>query len=247
MTASRSTGSAARGRPAPGRPVTRRPTPRPAPPTGPRRARRARGAGEGEAPQPRGRAPRTRRPRRLRARARAHRGDRGADRAHGGGQADQQGALTAIAAEPFGFVVLVVSSPGSSRSGRGRALAAPTGFRWASGWARTQRRIGAGATALGVLAWPSSACACSSPARPGRAAAARSRPPRACSRCPRARSSWASSGLIILVVAGATAWAGITARLRRGPRLVPAARAAAPTGAAGWGSPATSCAPSRSR
>ena len=69
----------------------------------------------------------------------------------GGGQADQQGALSTLAAEPFGFVLIVVIVIGLVAFGVWQGLAAATGFRWASGWARTQRRIAAGATAIGVL------------------------------------------------------------------------------------------------
>ena len=69
----------------------------------------------------------------------------------GGGQADQQGALSTLAAEPFGFVLIVVIVIGLVAFGIWQGVAAATGFRWASGWARTQRRIASGATAVGVL------------------------------------------------------------------------------------------------
>jgi hypothetical protein len=69
----------------------------------------------------------------------------------GGGQADQQGALSTLAAEPFGFALIMVIVIGLVAFGVWQGLAAATGFRWASGWARTQRRIAAGATAVGVL------------------------------------------------------------------------------------------------
>ncbi|MEJ2870012.1 DUF1206 domain-containing protein [Actinomycetospora sp. OC33-EN08] len=69
----------------------------------------------------------------------------------GGGQADQQGALGAIAAEPFGVVVIVVIVLGLLAFGVWQGLAAATGFRWTSGWDRTEKRIGSGARAVAVL------------------------------------------------------------------------------------------------
>jgi hypothetical protein len=68
-----------------------------------------------------------------------------------GGQADQQGALSAIASEPLGLVGIGVLVLGLLAFGVWHGLAAITGFRWASGWDRTQKRIGSGARALAVL------------------------------------------------------------------------------------------------
>jgi hypothetical protein len=69
----------------------------------------------------------------------------------GGGQADQQGALSTIAGEPFGVVVIVVIVLGLLAFGIWQGLAAVAGYRWTSGWDRTQKRIGSGARALAVL------------------------------------------------------------------------------------------------
>jgi hypothetical protein len=68
-----------------------------------------------------------------------------------GGQADQQGALATIAAEPLGLVLIGVIVLGLVAFGIWHGLAAVTGFRWASGWDRTQKRIGSGARALAVF------------------------------------------------------------------------------------------------
>ena len=132
----------------------------------------------------------------------------------GGGQADQQGALIAIAAEPFGFVVLVVVV---DRARRVRQLAGArgrgTGFRWASGWERTQRRIGAGATAarrarvalIGVRLLVTGSSGSSSSGSQETTAGLLALPAR-----PAHRRAWSRS--IILVIAGATAWTGIRGR-----------------------------------
>jgi hypothetical protein len=68
-----------------------------------------------------------------------------------GGQADQQGALSAIASEPLGVVGIGVLVLGLVAFGVWHGLAAATGFRWASGWDRTQKRIGSGARAVAVF------------------------------------------------------------------------------------------------
>ncbi|NMO93502.1 DUF1206 domain-containing protein [Actinomycetospora sp. TBRC 11914] len=68
-----------------------------------------------------------------------------------GGQADQQGALATIAAEPLGLVLIGVIVVGLVAFGIWHGLAALTGFRWTSGWDRTQKRIGSGARALAVF------------------------------------------------------------------------------------------------
>ena len=72
----------------------------------------------------------------------------------GGGQADQQGALSTLAGEPYGIAMIVVLVLGLVAFGVWQGLAAVTGFRWASGWARTQRRIAAGGTPSASSSWP---------------------------------------------------------------------------------------------
>lgn len=129
----------------------------------------------------------------------------------GGGQADQQGALTAIAAEPFGFVVLVVVVAGLVAFGAWQGLAALTGFRWASGWARTQRRIGAGAKALGVLAVALIGLRLLVTGSSGSSSGGSQQATAGLLALPAGQVLVGVVGLIILVVAGATAWAGITA------------------------------------
>ena len=66
-----------------------------------------------------------------------------------GGQADQQGALAAIASEPPGLVGIGVTVLGLVAFGVWQGLA--TGFREASGRDRAQKRIGSGARALAVF------------------------------------------------------------------------------------------------
>jgi Domain of Unknown Function (DUF1206) len=129
----------------------------------------------------------------------------------GGGQADQQGALTAIAAEPFGFVVLVVVVAGLVAFGAWQGLAALTGFRWASGWERTQRRIGAGAKAIGVLAVALIGLRLLVTGSSGSSSGGSQQATAGLLALPAGQVLVGVVGLIVLVVAGATAWAGITA------------------------------------
>ncbi|PVZ10945.1 DUF1206 domain-containing protein [Actinomycetospora cinnamomea] len=70
---------------------------------------------------------------------------------HGGGQADQQGALAAIAGEPFGFVAIIAVVVGLVAFAIWQGLAAATGFRWTSGGERVRKRVGAGAKTIAVL------------------------------------------------------------------------------------------------
>jgi hypothetical protein len=129
----------------------------------------------------------------------------------GGGQADQQGALTAIAAEPFGFVVLVVVVAGLVAFGAWQGLAALTGFRWASGWERTQRRIGAGAKALGVLAVALIGLRLLVTGSSGSSSGGSQQATAGLLALPAGQVLVGVVGVIVLVVAGATAWSGITA------------------------------------
>lgn len=70
----------------------------------------------------------------------------------GGGQPDQQGALTGLAGSTVGFVALAVVVVGLVAFALWQGLAAATGFRWTSGSTRFRKRVGAGAKTVAVLA-----------------------------------------------------------------------------------------------
>jgi len=129
----------------------------------------------------------------------------------GGGQADQQGALSAIAAEPFGFVVLVVVVAGLVAFAIWQGLAAATGFRWASGWDRTQRRIGAGGKAVGVLAVAIIGVRLLVTGSSGSSSGGSQQATAGLLALPAGQVLVGVVGLVVLVVAAATAWSGFTA------------------------------------
>jgi Domain of Unknown Function (DUF1206) len=129
----------------------------------------------------------------------------------GGGQADQQGALSAIAAEPFGFVVLVVVVAGLVAFAIWQGLAAATGFRWASGWERTQRRIGAGGKAAGVLAVALIGVRLLVTGSSGSSSGGSQQATAGLLALPAGQVLVGVVGLVVLVVAVATAWSGFTA------------------------------------
>ncbi len=126
----------------------------------------------------------------------------------GGGQADQQGALTTLAAEPFGFALIVVIVIGLVAFGVWQGLAAATGFRWASGWARTQRRIAAGATAIGVLFVALIGVQLLVTGSSGSSSAGSQQTTAGLLALPGGQLIVGVVALVVLVIAGATAWTG---------------------------------------
>ncbi|HWN25599.1 MAG TPA: DUF1206 domain-containing protein [Actinomycetospora sp.] len=126
----------------------------------------------------------------------------------GGGQADQQGALTTVAAEPFGFALIVVIIIGLVAFGVWQGLAAATGFRWASGWARTQRRIAAGATAIGVLFVALIGVQLLVTGSSGSSSAGSQQTTAGLLALPGGQLIVGVVALVVLVIAGATAWTG---------------------------------------
>ncbi|MDD7969193.1 DUF1206 domain-containing protein [Actinomycetospora lemnae] len=127
----------------------------------------------------------------------------------GGGQADQQGAVATLAAEPFGFVVLIVIVVGLVAFGIWQGLAAATGFRWATGWARTQRRIAAGATAVGVLFVALVGVQLLVTGSSGSSSGGSQQTTAGLLALPGGRFIVFGIALVVLVIAGATAWTGI--------------------------------------
>lgn len=70
----------------------------------------------------------------------------------GGGQPDQQGALTGLTGSGIGVAVLAVMVVGLLAFAVWQGLAAAAGFRWTSGMTRVRKRVGAGAKTIAVLA-----------------------------------------------------------------------------------------------
>ena len=70
----------------------------------------------------------------------------------GGGQPDQQGALTGLTGSGLGIAVLAVMVVGLVAFAVWQGLAAAAGFRWTSGMTRVRKRVGAGAKTVAVLA-----------------------------------------------------------------------------------------------
>jgi hypothetical protein len=126
----------------------------------------------------------------------------------GGGQADQQGALSTLAAEPFGFALIIVIVIGLVAFGVWQGLAAATGFRWASGWARTQRRIAAGATAIGVLFVALIGVQLLVTGSSGSSSAGSQQTTAGLLALPGGQLIVGVVALVVLVIAGATAWTG---------------------------------------
>ncbi|GAA4842699.1 DUF1206 domain-containing protein [Actinomycetospora corticicola] len=127
----------------------------------------------------------------------------------GGGQADQQGALSAIAGEPFGVVVIVVIVLGLVAFGVWQSLAAIAGYRWASGWDRAQKRIGSGARALAVLGVAVLGVRLLVTGSSGSSTGGSQEATAGVLALPGGRVLIALVALVVLIAAGATAWTGI--------------------------------------
>jgi hypothetical protein len=127
----------------------------------------------------------------------------------GGGQADQQGALSTLATEPFGFALIIVIVVGLVAFGIWQGLAAATGFRWASGWDRTQRRIAAGATAIGVLFVALIGVQLLVTGSSGSSSSGSQQTTAGLLALPGGRLIVGVVALVVLVIAGATAWTGV--------------------------------------
>lgn len=127
----------------------------------------------------------------------------------GGGQADQQGALATLAAEPFGFALIIVIVIGLVAFGVWQGVAAVTGFRWATGWARTQRRIASGATAIGVLFVALIGVQLLVTGSSGSSSGGSQQTTASLLALPGGRLIVGVVAIVVLVIAGATAWTGI--------------------------------------
>ncbi|MDL5154905.1 DUF1206 domain-containing protein [Actinomycetospora termitidis] len=127
----------------------------------------------------------------------------------GGGQADQQGALSTIAGEPFGVVVIVVIVLGLLAFGVWQGLAALTGFRWASGWDRAQKRIGSGARAVAVLGVAFLGVRLLVTGSAGSSTGGSQQATAGVLALPGGRVLVGLGALVVLIAAGATIWTGV--------------------------------------
>ena len=128
----------------------------------------------------------------------------------GRGEPDQQGALAAVAARPLGVVALVVVVGGLVAFAVWQGLAAATGFRWTSGGERVRKRVGAGAKTVAVLAVAAVGVRLLAT---GSAGSGSSGPQKASAdllTLPGGQVAVALVGVAVLVVAGATAYTGVT-------------------------------------
>jgi hypothetical protein len=127
----------------------------------------------------------------------------------GGGRADQQGALTTLAAQPFGFVAIAVVVLGLVAFAVWQGLAAATGFRWVSGGDRVRKRVGAGAKTVAVLAVAAVGVRVLVTGSSGSGAAGPQEATAGLLALPAGQVLVVVLGLVVLVVAGATAYTGI--------------------------------------
>ncbi len=127
----------------------------------------------------------------------------------GGGQADQQGALSTLAGEPYGIAMIVVVVLGLVAFGIWQGFAAAVGYRWTSGWARTQRRIAAGATAVGVLGVALVGVQLLVTGSSGSSSGSSQQATTGLLALPAGQVLVGAVGLVVLVMAGATAWTGL--------------------------------------
>ncbi|MFC5061765.1 DUF1206 domain-containing protein [Actinomycetospora atypica] len=126
----------------------------------------------------------------------------------GGGQPDQQGALGSLLGNPVGVAVVVVLVVGLLAFALWQGMAAAAGFRWTSGGVRFRKRVGAGAKTVAVLGvalagarllvGSGGSSSASSEAATGGLLA-----------LPAGRLLVVAVGVVVLVVAGATAYTGI--------------------------------------
>jgi hypothetical protein len=143
-------------------------------------------------------------------------------------QADQQGAVTAIAGQPFGSVLLWVLVVGLVAFAVWQALSAATGFQWIRPEGkRTRKRLGVAGRALAVLGI---VVATIRLLVSGQSSSSDQKPQQLTGQLlalPAGKVLVAIAGLVVLVFAGVTAWRGIkrkftedwdTARLSKSAR-----------------------------
>lgn len=128
----------------------------------------------------------------------------------GGGQADQQGALNTLAGQPFGFGAIAVVIAGLVAFAVWQGVAASTGFRWADRGDRVRKRIGAGAKTIAVLALAGVGVRVLVTGSSGSGSAGPQEATAGLLALPAGQVLVVVVGLVVLVIAGATAYSGIT-------------------------------------
>lgn len=127
----------------------------------------------------------------------------------GGGQPDQQGALSSLVGSTAGVVAIVVVVVGLVAFAVWQGLAAATGFRWTSGGERFRKRVGAGAKTVAVLAVAVAGVRLLTGSSGGSSSTGSEAATAGLLSLPAGRILVAAVGLVVLVVAGATAYTGI--------------------------------------
>jgi hypothetical protein len=128
----------------------------------------------------------------------------------GRGQPDQQGALSDLATTPVGLTVIVVMVVGLLAFAVWQGLAAATGFRWTSGGVRFRKRVGAGAKTVAVLAVAVVGVRLLVTGSSGGSSSSSTRQVTAgLLALPAGRILVGAVALVVIIVAGATAYTGI--------------------------------------
>ena len=127
----------------------------------------------------------------------------------GGGQADQQGALAAVAGQPFGFVLVAVVVMGLVAFAVWQGFSAAAGFRWLDGGERTRKRVAAGGRGVAVLALAGVGARLLVTGSSGSGSAGPQEATAGLLALPAGQVLVAALGLVVLVIAGATAYSGI--------------------------------------
>jgi hypothetical protein len=128
----------------------------------------------------------------------------------GQGQADQQGALSTLATQPFGVVLIVVAVAGLVAFGFRQGLAALTGFRWTSGRDRAKRRLASGGHALGVLGVAAIGVKLLVTGSSGSSSTSTQEATAGLLSLPAGRAAVVAVALVVLAAAGTTARTGVT-------------------------------------
>lgn len=128
----------------------------------------------------------------------------------GGGQPDQQGALSSLISEPMGLGVIAVMTLGLLAFAVWQGLAAAAGFRWTSGGERFRKRVGAAAKTVAVLAVAGVGARLLLTGSSGGSSSAGSEEVTAgLLVLPAGRILVGVLGLVVLVIAGATGYTGV--------------------------------------
>ena len=128
----------------------------------------------------------------------------------GGGQADQQGALNTVAGQPFGFAAIVVVVVGLVAFAVWQGFAAAIGFRHKDRGERVRKRVAAGGKTIAVLAIAALGVRVLVTGSSGSGSAGPQEATAGLLALPAGQALVVAVGVVVLVIAGATAYTGIT-------------------------------------